>query len=450
MLEESENQIRKPWRILNQLKEVVWFLAIVNLLSVVTGSLVALFLWSLDKITQLHWSNPWLIFGLPVAGVLSYVLYDRISTIADRGHSLILDRVRHPNDAPDIPIAMTPLVLLGTLLTHLCGGSAGREGTAVQMGSGIASGFLKYIRPDEEWRRTLLLCGIASGFGAVFGTPVAGAMFAIEVVWLGRTSLLKLVPCLVSGFIAHQVTLWWGIEHSIFHLQSLGEFAGGNALGADTTAVPLFSFSSGAKIALASVAFGLIGWLFAASLHAFSRACRQFIKIGWLRPFIGGCLFIVMTIISGTRDYSGIGVDPNPYQSQSVSITSSFEPEGAGSLSWLGKLVATTITVGSGFKGGEVTPLFFLGATAGNAIGHWLQFPVDLMAAIGFVAVFAAATKTPIACSLLAIELFMPSNPAFVHSGFIAYVAFGCVIARFVSGNTSIYRSSSLTNRMPT
>jgi H+/Cl- antiporter ClcA len=199
---------------------------------------------------------------------------------------------------------------------------------------------------------------------------------------------------------------------------------------------------SGAKVVIAAVAFGLISILFAETTHSVNRLLKRLISRAWLRPLLGGCIFILFTAIVGTRDYTGIGVDPNPNQIRTVSIVSSFETSGADTLSWIWKLLATSITVGSGFKGGEVTPLFFVGATAGNTLGHWLSFPVDLMAAIGFVAVFAGATKTPIACSLMAVELFEPSNSTFVGSGFIVYVVIGCVVARIVSGRSGIYRNS--------
>lgn len=442
----SENHDLAPSGSFVRLKDIVWFLAIVNLLSVLTGSLVAFFLWSLDLVTRLHWANPWLLVALPIAGLLTYLMYHFVSEESDGGNRLIWDRIRNPSDTPQVPIALAPLVLLGTLLTHLFGGSAGREGTAVQMGGSIAGWLFRFIRREDEWRRTLILCGISAGFGAVFGTPIAGAVIAIEVLWLGRSGLFRFVPCVIAGCVAHYVTLWWGIEHSTFLLPTLAERSAETSVATITSATsvstvfPLMNIASGAKIAVAAVAFGLISMLFSETTHSVNRLLRRFISHAWLRPVVGGCLFIVFAWLLGTRDYSGIGVDPNPNQARTVSIMSSFESNGADTLSWFWKLLATSITVGSGFKGGEVTPLFFVGATAGNTLGHWLSFPVDLMASIGFVAVFAGATKTPIACSIMAIELFMPFNPSLVSSGFVVYIVLGCFIARITSGQSSIYR----------
>lgn len=421
-------------------KDVLRFFTLVILLAIVTGSLVAFFLWSLELVTQFHWSNHWLFLLLPIAGPLTWLMYQAVDESADGGNSLLFERVRHPDRQPWVPIAMTPLVLLGTLITHLFGGSAGREGTAVQMGGGLAGWFAQFLPKGEEWKRSLLLCGISAGFGAVFGTPVAGAIFAIEVIWLGRTRLLNIAPCLLAAVVADRVALLWGAKHSHFILPSLAGVAVDPSQ--NTELAPTFlgtDLSLWWKVVFASILFGLISILFAELSHGVNRMLKRLLTRPWLRPMVGAVLLIGLTLLLGSRNYLGLGVDPNPNLERAVSITTSFEPGGADMLSWFWKLLSTAITVGSGFKGGEVTPLFFIGATAGNAFATLTGAPVDLLAAIGFVAVFAGATKTPLACTVMGVELFFPDNPTLVSSGFVLYLAVGCLVARVASGRSTIY-----------
>jgi H+/Cl- antiporter ClcA len=427
-------------RHLDMLKDVLRFFALVIPLAILTGSFVAFFLWSLELVTQFHWSNPWLFLLLPIAGPLTWLMYQAVNKSADGGNSLLFDRICHPSKQPWVPIAMTPLVLLGTIITHLFGGSAGREGTAVQMGGGLAGWFAQFLPKGEEWKRSLLLCGISAGFGAVFGTPVAGAIFAIEVIWLGRTRLLNLVPCLLAAVVADRVALLWGAKHSHFILPSLVGVAVDPSQSIESA--PTFlgtDLSLWWKVVVASMLFGLISILFAELSHGVNRMLKRLLTRPWLRPMVGAGFLIGLTLLLGSRNYLGLGVEPNPNLDRAVSIRTSFETGGADLLSWFWKLLSTAITVGSGFKGGEVTPLFFIGATAGNTFATLTGAPVDLLAAIGFVAIFAGATKTPLACTVMGIELFFPDNPTLVSSGFVLYLAVGCFVSRVASGRSTIY-----------
>jgi H+/Cl- antiporter ClcA len=404
---------------LDRLRQFGVWLMLVTPVAILAGSASALFLWALDRVTAIRWAQPWLLFGLPAAGAVIVWLYQRWGGTAERGTNLVLDEIHQPGGG--VPGRLAPLILVTTLLTHLFGGSAGREGTAVQMGGGLADSFARLFRVPERHRRTVLLAGIAAGFGSVFGTPLAGAVFALEVLVIGRARFEALVPCLLAGLIGDLTCSAWGIHHTAYAI---------------ATVTPSARFGFGhldglllAKSLGAGIGFGLVALLFAELTHAVQGQFRQRIARPWLRPVVGGVAVIGLTYLLGTRAFLGLGVtSPDPAD---VTIVSSFQPGGATGWSWLWKLVFTAITLGSGFKGGEVTPLFFIGAAFGNVVGRWLDAPVDLFAGLGFVAVFAGASKTPLACTLMGIELF--------GAGHAPYLATACFLAHFFSGHSGIY-----------
>jgi H+/Cl- antiporter ClcA len=286
------------------------------------------------------------------------------------------------------------LVLVATLATHLCGGSAGREGTAVQMGGSLADAFSKLCRLDASTRRALLISGIAAGFGSVFGTPLAGALFAIEVLVVGRLAYGHLLPALVASVVGDLICSAWGIRHPIFSI-GIGE---GNAVIAPPEPWLLL------KVLGAAVVFGLAARCFSEITRHAHALLKRFVEYAPLRPVLGGLVVIGLVYLVGTRDYLGIGVSsPDP---SAVTLLSAFQTDGAETWSWAWKLVFTVVTLASGFKGGEVTPLFFIGATLGHSLALWLGAPVGLFAGLGLIAIFAGATKTPLACTVLGIELF--------------------------------------------
>ncbi len=414
---------------------VLKWLAISVPSAAVVGSAVAMFLWLLDRVTELHWQNPWLLYLLPVAGLASGFLYYRFGQAAEAGNNLIMEQIHEPGGG--VPTRMAPLVLIGTLITHLFGGSAGREGTAVQMGGSIVATFGRWLKLNEQDTRILLTCGIAAGFGAVFGTPLTGAIFAIEVLTIGRMSYTALIPCLIASIVGDQVNTAWGVGHTQYQIACaarVSEAASGMTLDWKLTG----------KVAIAAVCFGLTSVLFAQLTHGIAWVFKRTIAIPWLRPAVGGILVILLTLALGDRDYLGLGVHANPDTPDAVTIQSCFLVGGAAMLSWWWKLLFTAVTVGSGFKGGEVTPLFFIGAALGNALGHLLGAPVDLMAALGFVAVFAGATNTPLACTIMAIELFAHGNGSLLSSSFVVYAAIACFLSWFLSGHSSIYRAQRI------
>jgi H+/Cl- antiporter ClcA len=312
------------------------------------------------------------------------------------------------------------------VVTHLFGGSAGREGTAVQMGGSIAQVFVRPFRLNEEDTRILLSAGVAAGFGAVFGTPLTGAVFALEVLALGKMRYNALIPCLMGSVLGDFFCTAWGIGHTPYHISG----------AAMQITLPVFRIDPllSAKIILASVAFGLAGFLFAELTHTFQRLFKRFVSVYWLRPVVGAALVMGITWLLGTRDYLGIGV--TTATGQGVSIVNAFTAGGATYWSWFWKLLLTAITLSSGFKGGEVTPLFFVGATLGAALANLLGVPVDLLAGVGFIAVFAGATNTPLACTIMGVELF--------GSQYLLYFAMACFFSYLFSGHSGIYLSQRI------
>lgn len=399
---------------------VVHWIAILAPLAVAVGAACALFLWALDQATLIRFQYPWLLFLLPAGGFAIGWVYLKVGGAAEGGNNLIVDQIHAPGGG--VPFRMAPLILVATVLTHLFGGSAGREGTAVQMGGSMASAWGRLCRLDGDGMPVILMAGIAAGFGAVFGTPIAGAVFAMEVLAVGRVQYRALVPCLGAALLADWTCQTIGVHHVAYHV----------AVPADVTHVlvdPLLL----AKVCAAGVAFGLTSLVFAEANHRLGGWAKKLITFAPLRPFVGGLGVIALVYLCGTRDYLGLGVLSE--HAGAVTIPSLFALP-VHNWSWLLKLVFTVVTLSFGFKGGEVTPLFFIGAALGNALSPILGVPVDLLAALGFVAVFAGAANTPLACTLMGIELF--------GATWGIYIATACFIAYLCSGHSGIYLSQRI------
>jgi H+/Cl- antiporter ClcA len=406
---------------------ILKWVCLVTPIAAAVGSACALFLWLLERATELRLELPWLLFLLPVGGAAISLIYSYFGKVAEGGNNLLMDAIHGGEDGDSgviVPRRMAPLILITTVITHLFGGSAGREGTAVQMGGSIASAIGRWFRLNAADRRTLLLVGIAAGFGAVFGTPLTGAVFAMEVLAVGTMSYEALIPCLIAAVVGDRACVAWGIHHTPYFIASASPNAGGVHL----------DWLIAVKAGVAAIAFGLASVMFAELVHGINHIFKRTVARPAFRPVIGGLLVIGMTYLLGTRDYLGLGVSyPDP---QAVSIVSSFSPLGADTWSWWWKLLFTAVTLGSGFKGGEVTPLFFIGAALGNTMAHLLSAPVDLFAGLGFIAVFAGATNTPLACTLMGIELF--------GSHYTLYYTIACFLAYLMSGHSGIYLSQRI------
>lgn len=382
---------------------ILKWLIITSVAGALIGSASALLLSSLNWATDFRENHLWIIGLLPLAGLVIGLMYHYLAGTAAKGNNFLIEEIRSSHNI--IPFKMAPLVYIGTVLTHLFGGSAGREGTGVQMGGAIADFLSRVFRMHPYDRKIMVQIGIGAGFASVFGTPLAGAVFALEVIIIGRMRYDAILPIFLSSFFANYACHAWGIKHTVYSM----------------TEVPELGVTVLLWVLLASIFFGLTAKLFSKSIVFWGSTAKKYISYAPLRPFVGGILIAAFVWVMGTTKYIGLGVPV---------IVSSFT-ETQMWYDFLLKLILTTFTIGVGFKGGEVTPLFFVGATLGSALSAVIPLPLSFMAGIGFVAVFAGATNTPIACTLMGIELFG------VEAGM--YLGIACVASYLFSGHTGIY-----------
>ena len=402
------------------LRFLLRWIPLASLAGILAGTASALLIVSLNIATDLRNAHLWLIALLPVAGLLVGIMYLRYGTRVEAGNNLILDEIHVEiteeveNTRRTIPLRMTPLILISTFVTHVFGGSAGREGTALQTGASLADQLARPFGLHQSERRILLMAGGAAGFGSVFGVPLAGAIFGLEVLAVGSINYDALIPCLISSFVGDLTTRAWHIHHDIYHV----------------VASPQINLSGFIFSALAGAIFGFTAFAFARLAHWVSHT---FMLIKWppLRPFVGGILIaLAVAAIHSTR-YIGLGTPVID-----AAFTGPLPP-----WDWAGKLLFTALTLGAAFKGGEVTPLFFIGATLGNALSTIIPLPLSLLAGMGFVAVFAGAANTPIASILMAVELFGADAGA--------YAAIACIFSYLCSGHRGIYASQRISAYKP-
>lgn len=375
------------------------------IVGVLAGTASAFFLFSLDKVTTFREGHQWAIWLLPLAGLGIGIWYHYYGKEVVKGNNLIIEEYSNPQKR--VPFKMMPMILFCTIATHLFGGSAGREGTAVQMGGSIADQFTSFFHLNNQERKLILILGISAGFASVFGTPWAGAIFALEVLWVGRFAIQAILPSILAAFIAHHTCLFFKISHTNYTKFILPEFQ-----------INFILWSI-----IAGIIFGLTAFLFTKSILFFEKQFKEKVLYPPLRPFIGGILIALAVYLMQSTKYIGLGIP---------TIEEAFKTE-LPPYDFLLKLVFTAYTLGAGFKGGEVTPLFFIGATLGNTLSFFIPLPLVLLAGIGLAAIFAGATNTPLACTILAIELFGVDCAV--------YAGFACIVAYLCSGSIGIYSS---------
>jgi H+/Cl- antiporter ClcA len=379
-------------------KKALTWIGLILGVSLIVGATGAGFLHALEAVTRLFQSTPWLIVSLPFIGLLTLWLYKGPLKASAGGTKTLIQSIKAP--ANPLPASMGPSIIGTTLLSHLGGASVGREGTALQMGGALADQFFRWVSLDVSERRTLLLCGVSAGFAAVFGTPFAAAVFALEFV---RVRSWAILPCLACGFLADLAGQnLFSVHHANYRLPLPAEF----------------SFSGLGSAVAIGVACGLVARLY---VYLSRRESARPNPEPYARIFFVGAFFSAAVYFSHMEEFTGLGLPMIEY--------ALMEP--ASPVSFVFKFLLTLICVGAGFRGGEVTPLFFIGATLGSAAAAYLGLPLAVCASLGFVAVFAGAGAVPLACSVMACELFGWSIGG--------YALVACAISWLVAGRKGLY-----------
>jgi len=396
---------------LNKFKSIivsgVKWLAIYILVGGIVGSATAFFLQSLDYVTLLRTNHIWVVYFLPMAGLLIGLLYYYYGDAANKGNNLLIEThqsLENGETPKPIPFKLAPMVFLSTLLTHVAGGSSGREGTAIQMGGAIADQFTAIFKINTAERKTILIIGISSSFAAIFRTPLAGAIFAIEILSIKKIKINQVFASFFVAYIAHYSCLAWQVKHTLYSIPT----------------IPAISVTTSLWAIVAGVIFGLTAFAFTSTGKLFENIFNK-IKFAPLRPFIGGIIITLFIVLFNSTKFIGLGIP---------SIQDAFI-NNAGQFDFAIKLILTSFTLSAGFKGGEVTPLFFIGATLGNILIWFIPLPMALLAGMGFVAVFSGATNCVFASIALGLELFG------IQAG--VYVGLASVAAYFTSGPNGIY-----------
>lgn len=391
-------------KLLEYVKSLAKWIIIAGAVGAVGGAVGSLFHLSIDYVTELREKFLWILYLLPVGGVIICLLYKLSKTKLDTNR--VIESVRGEQD---VPLIMAPLIFASTVITHFFGGSAGREGAALQLGGSIGYNLGRLFRLKESDLHIIVMAGMSAVFAALFGTPITAIFFALEVTSVGIMYYAGLLPCIISAILASVIAKGFGLHSVKFDIVSQS-----------------LSLSNSWRVFVLTALCAVVGILFCLAIEKSEKYMEKYIKNNFLRAFAGGAIIVLLTLVLGTRDYNGAGMDV---------ITRAINGE-ADAFAFALKIVFTAITISAGFKGGEIVPAFFVGSTFGCVVGGLLGLPPQLGAAIGFVALFCSVTNCPVASLLLALEVFGGANlPLFVLCCGVSYV---------LSGYSGLYKSQRI------
>jgi H+/Cl- antiporter ClcA len=399
---------KRPLNVAIQIARWVAFAVVIGLAS---GVLSASFIAALNWATTTRTTHNGLLFLLPLAGLLVGAAYHYGGRGLERGSNLVIEQIHGQSEW--IPFRLTPLIFSASVISHVAGASVGREGAAIQLAAGVTDPLSKRLGLPPMERSIMLVTAVAGAFGSVFGVPVAGAIFALEVQRVGRIRYEALVPAFVASFVGDAVVRGIGIDHTHFPTMTSIDF----------------NISAVWKLVVFGCLAGIVTWAFIALTHFIRRTAGRLIPWYPARPFIGGVILVIVIVVFGWRDYSGLSM---PLALEAMN--------GSAAGQWGTKFALTSLSIGMGFVGGEFIPLFVIGALAGASFASITGGNIAVFALIGSVAVLAGATNTPLACTVLGLELFGGQG--------LAWFAIACVIAYATSGNGSIYHAQI--GRVPT
>lgn len=375
-----------------------------GVIGLVGGIIGSLFHIGVDTATQMRLAHPWVLYLMPVGGLAIVGLY-RLTKTEGKGTNDIIASVHFGEQVPGL---LVPVIFVSTVITHLCGGSAGREGAALQIGGGIGYQAGRLLRLGEKDLPLATLCGMSGVFAALFGTPLTATVFALEVISVGVLYYAGLVPCLTAALTGYLVSVLMGVPPTRF-----------------TVTVPGLEVRTMLLVMVLALLCAVVSILFCRGLHGVERLLKRTLKNPYLRVVVGAAVLIGLTLLTN-GDYNGAGMEVI-----GRAIAGQADP-----WAWVWKLLFTAITIGCGFKGGEVVPSFFVGAAFGCVAAGWLGLPSGFGAAMGLVSVFCGAVNCPLASIILSVELF--------GSGDLLYFAMACSISYLISGYCGLYSSQTI------